>query len=160
MRKSTDQDDVMNAESATTHLTTQQSLDFLVGQSFGRLAVTLHGQPDIFPINFAVHPTDDDHAVAYIRTSHGKKLFTAAAGFPVALEADHVEDATATSVVAYGRGRLVQHRHEFELVETLGLTAWVAERKPEIVAIDLERVSGRQFLLGPAPESSFSEPPD
>lgn len=150
----------MNAESATTHLTTQQSLDFLVGQTFGRLAVTLNGQPDIFPINFAVHHTMNEHAVAYIRTSHGKKLFTAAAGFPVALEADQVEDATATSVVAYGRGRLVQHRQEFELVETLGLTAWIAERKTEIVAIDLQRVSGRQFILGPAPESSLSEPPD
>lgn len=152
----------MNAQSATTELTTQESLEFLRGQPFGRLAVVLHGKPDIFPINFAVHIADDDptKAIAYIRTSPGTKLFATVGGFPIALEADKVGIDTATSVVVYGHGRLVQHRHEFERVETLGLSAWIAEQKPEIVAIDIERVSGRRFVLGPAPRRTSTYPAD
>lgn len=150
----------MVAESPVTELSVRQSLEFLAGETFGRLATVLNGKPDIFPINFVVDVTNDDKAVVYIRTSPGNKLFAAVSGFPVALEADDVEESSATSVVIYGRGRLVQHRHEFERVEALGVEAQIAARKPEVLAIDVDHISGRQFVLGPAPAGVETDPTD
>lgn len=150
----------MNSESSITELKVEETLAFLADKNFGRLAITLDGKPDIFPLNFAIHVNSVDDVVAYIRTSPGNKLFATAAGGYLALETDQVESNTATSAVVYGRGRRVEHRKELALVETLDLEAWVAERKPEVIAIDVERISGRRFILGPSPDTTITEAPD
>ena len=150
----------MNTESAITDLTVEQTLDFLTDKRFGRLAVSLEGRPDIFPINFAVHANNIDDVVAYIRTSPGNKLFATATGSYLALETDHIDGNIATSAVVYGTGRRVEHHKELSLVDTLDLDAWIAVRKPEVIAIDIEHISGRRFVLGPSPETTITEAPD
>lgn len=150
----------MDDEHSITQLTTEETLKFLSEISFGRLALSIKGHPDIFPINFAIHTRSSDHVVAYIRTSPGTKLYATAVGSPLALEADRIEGNIATSAVLYGTGRMVQHPDEFDLVDSLGLTAWVAVRKRDVIAIEVERVSGRKFRLGPSPTSTISETPD
>ncbi len=160
MHKLTKQDVAMGDGSSITKLSTRESLDFLSGKSFGRLAVVLNGKPDIFPINFLIHAITGDHAVAYIRTSPGNKLFAIASGLPVALEADEVEGSSALSAIVYGKGRIVRQPQELELVESLGLYAWIADWKPEFVAIDIDQISGRRFILGPGPDGVITEPPD
>lgn len=158
----------MESQGPITELSTEEALEFLAGRTFGRLAVSLQGDPDIFPVNFAIHANGPDDVVAYIRTSPGNKLWATASGSPLALEADSIRDSessdapdtTATSAIVYGTGRLVQHPKEFDLVDTLGLQAWIAARKPDVVAIDVERISGRKFNLGPGPETTIEETPD
>lgn len=158
----------MDSTSSITQLSTEEALQFLSERSFGRLAVSLQGRPDIFPVNFAMHAKSSDDVVAYIRTSPGNKLFATASGSHLALETDTIQDATATSApdttatsaIVYGVGRIVQHHEELELVDSLGLKAWIAERKPEVVAIDVEHISGRTFVLGPGPETTIDETPD
>src|SRR5690625_4727838 len=158
----------MESQAPITELSTAEALELLSSRAFGRLAVSLQGKPDIFPVNFAIHAQGDDDVVAYIRTSPGNKLWATAIGSPLALEADSIQDSTpseapdetATSAIVYGVGRLVRHPKEFELVETLGLQAWIAARKPDVVAIDVEHISGRKFLLGPGPETTIAETPD
>ncbi|GAA4119506.1 pyridoxamine 5'-phosphate oxidase family protein [Enteractinococcus coprophilus] len=150
----------MDTTSPITQLTVEETLAFLSDKNFGRLAISLDGKPDIFPINFAVHVNDVDDVVAYIRTSPGNKLFATATGGYLALETDRIEGNSATSAVIYGTGRQVEHRKELELVDTLGLEAWVAVRKPDVIAIDIDHISGRRFTLGPGPETTIAEAPD
>lgn len=150
----------MYTDAAITELTAEETLEFLTGKSFGRLAISLNDKPDIFPINFAIHARNSDDVVAYIRTSPGNKLFATAVGAPLALETDSVEESTATSAIMYGVGRTVQHPDELKLVDSLGVEPWIAVRKPEVVAIDVEHISGRSFLLGPGPDTTIDEAPD
>lgn len=150
----------MNIEAPIKQLSVEETLEFLATKDFGRLAITLDGKPDIFPINFAVHANSVDDVVAYIRTSPGNKLFATAAGSYLAVETDHIEGNTATSAVIYGTGRRVEHPNELRLVDSLDLEAWVAIRKPEVIAIDIDHISGRQFVLGPSPDITMTEAPD
>ena len=150
----------MNANAPITELSVEQTLEFLTDKRFGRLAITLDGKPDIFPLNFAVHANGEDDVVAYIRTSPGNKLLATAAGSYLALETDEVQDNSATSAVLYGKGRRVEHRDELRLVDSLDLEAWVAVEKPVVIAIDIEHISGRQFVLGPTPGITMTEAPD
>jgi|SRR5699024_2309093 len=149
----------MVKESAVVELSREESIDFLSDQTFGRLAVVVNGLPEIFPINFALHAAGDE-VVAYIRTSPGTKLLAATIGLPVALEIDEVEESSAKSAIIYGNGRAVSQRYELDRVESLGLTAWIADWKPEVIAIDVDRISGRRFDLGPGPDSIITESPD
>lgn len=155
-----DKEKDMHNDSPMTELTVEETLEFLTTQSFGRLAFTYAGKPDIFPINFAIHANGVDNVVAYIRTSPGTKLFAFAASTPLALEADMVEDTTATSAVVYGTARFVQQRDELALVDSLGVEPQIAARKPAVIAIDIDQISGRRFLLGSGPETTIAETPD
>lgn len=150
----------MYTNAAITELTFEETLTFLADKSFGRLAISLHNKPDIFPINFAIHANSADDVVVYVRTSPGNKLFATAVGAPLALETDSVEESTATSVIVYGRGRTVKHPDELKLVDSLGLEPWIAVRKPEVVTIEVEHISGRRFLLGSGPDTTIDEAPD
>ena len=150
----------MTTESPIIELTVEETLAFLTDQDFGRLAVSLDGKPDIFPINFALHVNSTDDVVAYIRTSPGNKLFATATGAYLALETDYIDGNTATSAVVYGSGRRVDHPKELDLVDTLDLEAWIAVQKPEVIAIDIDHISGRRFTLGPSPDTTITEAPD
>lgn len=150
----------MDTVNPVTQLSTADTLKFLSEQPLGRLAISINGSPDIFPVNYVIHARSDDDVVAYIRASAGNKLFATAVGSPLALEADLVETGTATSAILYGTARQVQYPDELQLVESTGLTAWIADHKPDVIAIDVERISGRTFKLGPAPEHPITETPD
>lgn len=90
------------------------------------MAITLAEEPHIFPVNYATHPGSTRSGVIYIRSAPGDKLFAAAVGKRVAFEVDEVLKDSATSVIAYGNARLVEARHELELLEALKLVPWVA----------------------------------
>lgn len=150
----------MDTEKPFTQLSVEDTLKFLSERSLGRLAISINGRPDIFPVNYVIQARSQDDVVAYIRASAGNKLFATAVGSPLALETDVVETETATSAILYGTARQVQYPDELQLVESTGLTAWIADHKPEVIAIDVERLSGRTFKLGPAPENPIIETPD
>src|SRR5690625_7088308 len=65
-------------------------------------------------------------------------ILAAAIGLPVALEVDEVEESSAKSAIIYGSGRAVSQRYELDRVESLGLTAWIADWKPDVIAIDVD----------------------
>lgn len=79
----------------------QRCLELLATAPIGRLAVSVNGQPEVFPVNFAL---DGDRVV--IRTSEGTKLRAADLDL-VAFEADGNDEATGEwwSVVVKGTGR-------------------------------------------------------
>ncbi len=116
--------------------------ELLWATNVGRLAVDIAGQPDIFPINYAV----DGHTLVF-RTRAGTKLAGAVLGRFVALEIDGVDpvNRTAWSVVVKGTAREITRINERAEAEMLPLTPWVAELKPEFVRIEPELVTGRRF---------------
>jgi uncharacterized protein len=117
----------------------------LRGAAVGRLAVVVDGRPDIFPVNFLV-----DHGSVVFRTAAGTKL-DAAVGQAVAFEADGYEtDAgEAWSVVVKGTAREVEEIDEVIAALELPLSPWHSSRKPRIIRIVPEDISGRRFKVRP-----------
>jgi uncharacterized protein len=114
----------------------------------GRLAVTLAGQPEIFPVTYVV-----DHGSVVFRTAAGTKL-AAIRGAAVAFEADGVDhDAgIAWSVVIKGHAEEITELHEQVAAARLPLYPLHPSAKPHVVRVRPLHVTGRSFPLdrGPA----------
>jgi nitroimidazol reductase NimA-like FMN-containing flavoprotein (pyridoxamine 5'-phosphate oxidase superfamily) len=120
----------------------------------GRLAVSVAGHPDIFPINFAV-----DHATVVFRTAEGTKLAAAVLGRGVAFEVDGYEPTAgeAWSVVVKGHAREIEGMHELFDAQDLPLFPWHTGSKHRFVRIVPEHVSGRRFhVTGARPKQALT----
>src|SRR4051812_3063252 len=115
----------------------------LTGQEVGRLAVAVAGQPDIFPVNFAVV----DAAIVF-RTGEGTKLLAVAIGPTVAFEVDGYDavEGVAWSVVVKGWAEEVP---TYEQLEDLAFPVfpWSATPKGRFVRIRPTVISGRRFTV-------------
>jgi len=120
--------------------------------SVGRLAVTVDDKPDIFPVNFAV-----DRGSVVFRTAAGTKL-AAAAGRPVAFEADGYEPSTGEvwSVVVKGMAQEVTELDDVLGALDLPLFPWHTSPKPRIIRIAPDSISGQRFT---ARSDTMVEPP-
>ena len=107
----------------------------------GRLAVVVDGVPDVFPVNFAV-----DGGSIVVKTGAGTKRDAALAG-PVAFEVDGYDPTSgeAWSVVAKGRPRQLGTMEELLDVADLPLEPWHEGRKPQVIRLVPETLSGRRF---------------
>ena len=104
---------------------------------------TPHG-PDVLPVNHVVHD-----GVVYFRTTAGSKLGTAAAGEPVALEADDAdrERRLGWSVVAHGHATIVTDPALEERLLALEFDPWLdPSARPFWVRVALEHVTGRRIV--------------
>lgn len=109
----------------------------------GRLAVTINGEPDIFPVNYVA-----DGSRVVIRTAAGLKLAAAVLGRAVAFEVDHLDTTTRTawSVVLRGPAREIQNLEELLEAEDLNLEPWAdIEEKNRYFAIEPTTVTGRSI---------------
>ncbi len=131
---------------AVTSLTDEESWKLLGAAKFGRLAIVIGGEPDIFPINIVTNGKS-----LFFRSAEGTKLFGAALGRVVAFETDHVDDASAWSIVVIGTPRITERDTERSEAEALGLRPWVPTIKHTLVAIDVSGITGHRFLFGPEP---------
>lgn len=115
----------------------------LEGEQFGRLAVSVAGRPDIYPVNFVLY----DGAIVF-RTAEGSKLASLAINSAVAFEVDGYEPETneAWSVVVHGAARLVEHTPDEDDLEHLPLFPWNTAPKNRLVKVDALEVSGRRFV--------------
>ncbi|WP_285025462.1 pyridoxamine 5'-phosphate oxidase family protein [Plantibacter sp. ME-Dv--P-122b] len=110
--------------------------------SIGRLAMSVGGRPDIFPISYVV----DGHTIV-IRTNPGDKLVELTINDQVALEVDHYDDAEAWSVVVKGTAEQLQHGVDIDIAERLALTTLIPISTEVFVRITPEQVYGRTFDL-------------
>lgn len=124
-----------------------QSWDLLLATTLGRLAVSVAGEPEIFPVNFVAA---DDRLL--FRTSEGTKLVGISVNNRVAFEIDGVGDDEAWSVVVKGNARILETRAEIDAAEELSLRPITATLKFVYVEITPTEISGRRFLLGPEPD--------
>lgn len=146
-------DDIMQV------LTDEESLSFLAAPRLGRLVTVIAGEPYIFPVNYALHDTGTGLGTLYIRTAPGDKLFAATVTKTAAFEVDELTDTGACSVIARGTTRIVENAAEKAAVDASGLVPWIGSWKPTIIAVDIERISGRRFIFGPASEYGEEEVP-
>ena len=142
----------------TTHETSEVEVlserecwTLLRGSVVGRLAVTVDGDPDIFPVNPIV-----DHGTIVFRTAAGTKL-AATKGKSVAFEVDGYDSSTARawSVVVKGRAVEIREREETLRALRLPLFPWQSGAKPRFVRIEATALTGRRFAV----DGGFRPPP-
>ncbi|TFB86441.1 pyridoxamine 5'-phosphate oxidase family protein [Cryobacterium algoricola] len=125
----------------------EECWDLLISSSFGRLALSIAGEPDIYPVNFVAA----DRRLVF-RTAEGTKLLELTVNNKVAFETDGIGRDEAWSVVARGRARVLEHQTDIDAADQLPLRPLVPTLKYIYVEIVPETVSGRRFTLGPEPE--------
>jgi nitroimidazol reductase NimA-like FMN-containing flavoprotein (pyridoxamine 5'-phosphate oxidase superfamily) len=116
--------------------------DLLAAAPVGRLAVSIAGHPDIFPVNHVV-----DGRTVVFRTAEGTKLAAAVLGLSVAFEADgwSPTDGDVWSVVMKGEAHEVEGLDELLATDDLPLYPWSASVKHRVVRIVPTEISGRRF---------------
>lgn len=132
--------------SAVTELTAEACWDLLRSNQFGRLALTVGGEPEIFPLNYAVQ----DGTLVF-RTAQGTKLAALTVNDIVALEIDGFDQQSGWSVVVKGQAHPAEWGADYEEAAGAGVHPWVATRKQVFVRIVPKHVSGRSFVFGPEP---------
>ncbi|WP_043496808.1 pyridoxamine 5'-phosphate oxidase family protein [Georgenia sp. SUBG003] len=133
-----------DAERQVTILDEDESWRLLEAKNLGRLAVSVHDQPDIFPINYVASGRR-----LYLRTGQGSKLLELTINSHVALEIDEMGTDSAVSVVVQGAARQLETEAETEAAERLHVHPRVGPDKPVFVEITPVNVEGRRFHLLP-----------
>ena len=115
----------------------------LLGDSgYGRMALSVMGEPDIFPINFLVRDRE-----VLLRTGQGTKLTEIAINHRVALEADAMEERSAWSVVVKGELRIVDTFTEGNELDEAHLRSFTAtDLKPVYLILTPTEITGRRFF--------------
>ncbi|MDI3315250.1 MAG: pyridoxamine 5'-phosphate oxidase family protein [Mycobacterium sp.] len=136
-----------------TILSVSESWNLLAGVQLGRLVTSVGGEPEIFPVNFAVQ-----RRTVLFRTAQGTKLVSAAINNRVLFEADGHDSAEGWSVIVKGTARILHTREEVAEAEQAHLLPWTATLKQHYVRILPIAVTGRRFRFGPEPhpESAFA----
>jgi uncharacterized protein len=129
-------------------LSEEECLGILRSHSIGRIALTDHGQPLVFPVNYAA----DSQAVVF-RTAPGMKLSEAPMS-KVAFEVDEVdaEGGVAWSVLVQGVAYEITEaidRLSNELRQLVVAPMAPGDRE-HWVAVFRRQISGRRFRLQPA----------
>ena len=129
------------------HLNEDDCWDLLISSSFGRLALSVSGEPDIYPVNFVA----SDKRLVF-RTAEGTKLLELTVNNRVAFETDGVGRDEAWSVVVRGEARVLEKQAEIEAADQLPLRPVIPTLKYIYVEITPKMVTGRRFQLGPEPD--------
>lgn len=128
-------------------LSEDETWKLIEGTKHGRLVVTVAGEPDIFPVNYAV-----DNRRLYLRTAPGNKLAELTINSKVLFETDGILSEEAWSVVVRGTARVLEQSADIAVAEALNLKPWVPTLKDFYVEIEPTSVSGRHFQFGEHPE--------
>ena len=119
----------------------------LSSRTLGRLATSVDGCPDIFPVNFVVQ-----RRTILIRTAEGTKLASATINVRVAFEADDHDVAQGWSVVVKGNAHVLSSSEELANAERAQVLPWVLTPKQRFIRIEPTEISGRRFQFGIEPE--------
>ncbi len=129
-----------SAESALEVLGEEESWHLLASADLGRLAVSIDGGVDIFPINYVVADR-----VIFFRTAPGSKLMDLTRHPIVALETDGTHNRRRWSVVVKGSAVRLGSDEEIEASGVLTLHSLVPTEKWNYVRITVSSITGRQF---------------
>jgi len=129
-----------SAESALEVLGEEESWHLLASADLGRLAVSIDGGVDVFPINYVVADR-----VIFFRTAPGSKLMDLTRHPIVALETDGTHNRRRWSVVVKGSAVRLGSDEEIEASGVLTLHSLVPTEKWNYVRITVSSITGRQF---------------
>jgi uncharacterized protein len=121
----------------------EDSLAILEQHSLGRIAIVIDGQPQIFPVNYAM-----SGRIVALRTGSGTKL-SRAPGSKVCFEIDGYDPETGTGWSVMVQGSAVDATDAFDDVSWAARAAapWplAPGAKPFRVAIQPTKITGRRF---------------
>ena len=125
-----------------------ECLRLLATKRVGRIALTHHALPVVFPVNFVL----DGHSVV-LRTAPGTALAAARDEIVVAFEVDDIDEERQTgwSVLVTGFMRELTDVEDVLRADQLHLVTWTGDERSHYVRITPARVTGRRIL---APEVS------
>ena len=109
--------------------------------SYGRLAVSLDGQPDIFPVDYHA-----DGSVIVFRTATGTKMRELVSNSSVVFEVDERNEQGSWSVVVRGTADILEHPEDIAAADRLQLPEWIPVATYVYVRITPTTVRGRRFL--------------
>jgi uncharacterized protein len=121
-------------------LTEDECWEFIRTQRVGRIATAAVGEPEIFPINFAV-----GNRVLYFNTAPGTKLTEVTVNAKVAFEVDQWSADIAYSVMAQGTAEILETDADVADAESTGLVSFLDTDKPVWVRLTPTNVTGRRF---------------
>jgi nitroimidazol reductase NimA-like FMN-containing flavoprotein (pyridoxamine 5'-phosphate oxidase superfamily) len=137
----------MDAERANRELDREGCLAVLERNSFGRLAVVSGGQPDVFPVNYAL----DGDRIIFV-SGRGSKLDHASLD-RVAFEVDEydADRGVASSVVAKGTAREFTGALDptSEREQDLAVPTWISPANTHRVRIVPRDMTGRELHRSP-----------
>jgi nitroimidazol reductase NimA-like FMN-containing flavoprotein (pyridoxamine 5'-phosphate oxidase superfamily) len=111
--------------------------------SLGRLVTSVDGQPEIFPVNYAVQ-----RRTVLFRTAEGTKLVSTAINRNVLFEADGHNTTEGWSVIVKGLAQALHSDEDIAEAEQAQLLPWTVTDKPHYVRIRPVSVTGRRFVFG------------
>ncbi|QSE84991.1 pyridoxamine 5'-phosphate oxidase family protein [Rhodococcus koreensis] len=135
------------AEQPITELTAKESWELLSSGALGRLALSVSGRVDIFPVNYVVH-----EGKVYFRTAEGSKLIELTINRDVAFEVDEIAEHSGWSVIVHGTARRLQKLSEVAAADELHLRSWLATPKFNYVEITPTEITGRRLVFGDEPD--------
>lgn len=125
----------------------EECWDVLSRAQIGRLALSVGGEVDIFPVNFVVSAGG-----LLFRTAPGSKLFELSVNPRVAFEADEFDETFAASVVVKGDAERLEAQSDIDAADALPLTPWIPTLKYRWVRITPRSLTGRRFARAPEPD--------
>ncbi len=128
-------------------MSTDEAWRFLEHTRFGRLALSVANEPDVFPINYLAHERK-----LLLRTNPGTKLAELTINDSVAFEIDGIAEEEAWSVVLKGHARVVESQTEIDALSELPLSPWLQTLKYTFVEIIPMSIRGIRFPLGTEPD--------
>lgn len=128
------------SDNPVTILSVSECWSLLASVALGRLVTVVDGQPEIFPVNFAVQ-----RKTVLFRTAEGTKFTSTTINNRVLFEADEHNETEGWSVVVKGTARSVRSHEEIAEAEETGLLPWVVTEKLRYVRVVPTLVTGRRF---------------
>lgn len=126
-----------------TILPVSECWELLSSVKLGRLVTAVDGQPEVFPVNFAVQ-----NRTILFRTAEGTKLVSAMINNNVLFEADDYNSTEGWSVIVKGSARSLRTDEEIVEAERAELLPWVGTPKNHYVRIKPLNITGRRFRFG------------
>jgi uncharacterized protein len=120
----------------------EECLSLLSEARIGRVGVSVHALPAVFPVNFVLHA-----GAIYFLTAEGTKLWAARTGTVLAFEVDDFDPQgeVGWSVLVVGRASEVTDPDERADVLAAGLQPAAPGDRHHLVRLAIELVSGRAF---------------
>jgi nitroimidazol reductase NimA-like FMN-containing flavoprotein (pyridoxamine 5'-phosphate oxidase superfamily) len=133
--------DTWSPQGPVEELAESSSWVLLEMASFGRLAVSVDGQPQIFPVDFYARKPD-----ILFRTADGTKLRELTANRTVAFEVDHRATDESWSIVVNGIARVLTDEAEIAIADRAPLPEWSPTAPYVYVRITPSAIRGRRFV--------------
>jgi nitroimidazol reductase NimA-like FMN-containing flavoprotein (pyridoxamine 5'-phosphate oxidase superfamily) len=127
-------------EQSITPMTEAECWEFLSMQPIGRLGTAVAGEPEIFPLNFAVA----DRAI-YFHTIPGTKVAEVAINGKVAFEVDQWGPDIAYSVIVKGTAEVLEDDVDIAAAESTNLVSYLDDTLDTWVRITPTDVTGRRL---------------